>query len=228
MSYKIPKNTLLMSILSISILMTIVISLKLAKDNKKNKIIQQAKIENLDKKIAILDQKIAISKHDYNDLRVQLSNEIVGYGVTGYRGYGAKAKEIEEISKKQYEEFELSIIEHNSLYSLYLKEKPEKLLSTIHIILFFLVLGDLYLIYFLFKNNSIFTKDIKYRIQEYSIRFFPEEYINDLETVRKRLKKQKLPEEEIETRITILVLTMSKGYLICQIQNLWLDRNKIE
>ncbi|MGK7899450.1 MAG: hypothetical protein AB4372_39000 [Xenococcus sp. (in: cyanobacteria)] len=56
----------------------------------------------------------------------------------------------------------------------------------------------------------------------------PEEYINDLETVRKRLKKQRLSDEEIETRITILVLIMIRGYLICQIQNLWLDKNKVE
>lgn len=80
----------------------------------------------------------------------------------------------------------------------------------------------------MFNNDSTLTKNTKHKIQKHSKKLLPEEYINDLETVRKRLKKQRLSDEEIETRITILVLIMIRGYLICQIQNLWLDKNKVE
>ena len=77
-------------------------------------------------------------------------------------------------------------------------------------------------------DKASLVNNLKYKTQKYLIDFLPEEYINDLETVRKRFKKQKLSSEEIETRITLLLLTMLRGYLICQIQNLWLNRNTIE
>ena len=95
-------------------------------------------------------------------------------------------------------------------------------------LLFFLVIIDLCLIYLLFNNDSKLENKTKHKIQKYSIRFLPEEYINDLETIRQRLQKQKLSDEEIETEITLSALAMLRGYLICKLQDLWLNKNRPE
>lgn len=112
----------------------------------------------------------------------------------------------------------------SSIFSLYLKSS----IFFLYLLLFFLIVIDFYLIYLLFNNDSQLAKNAKNEIQKYSKQLLPEEYINDLETIRKRLQKQKLSDEEIETEITLSALGMLRGYLICKLQDLWLNKNRPE
>ena len=100
------------------------------------------------------------------------------------------------------------------------------LLFSLYLLLNFLIIIDLYLIYLFFKNNVALVNNPKNQIQKYSIQFLPEEYINDLDTLRKRLKQQKLSDKEIDTRITLSALGMLRGQVICNLQDLWLNKNR--
>ena len=59
-------------------------------------------------------------------------------------------------------------------------------------------------------------------------KIIPEEYIANLNTMIERWQKQKLSNEEIEFRILRCKLNLIVISLNCKIQNIWLDRNRID
>ena len=248
MSYKIPKNNLLISIFFISILFTIVTSLQLLKINRDNKQELSAynkrnillnNLDDLNNKnndiffanhhIEIVNNKIDLVM--FNAFQYEAKDKIKIEKLEAYKSILIRTKKRLELYKNRIDT-QINILQNqveaiDKAYFDY-QSRTKPLSYNFIVVLFLLIFSDLYLIYFFFKKNSVLVNNSKYQIQKHSIRLLPEEYINDLETVRKRFKKQKLSSEEIETKITLLVLTMLRGYLICQIQNLWLNRNTIE
>jgi hypothetical protein len=79
---------------------------------------------------------------------------------------------------------------------------------------------------YLFKSNT--NKHAYFNRRKLLIKILPEEYIGELQTLQRRWTKQGLTTLEIQLKILFNVLDMFLGLLKCKVENIWLNKNRIE
>ncbi len=94
------------------------------------------------------------------------------------------------------------------------------------------LLGNIYLIYLRYSQPFYFFLNKNYNDfptkKTLLNKIFPEEYSGELKAFQKRWKKQGLTKLNIKLNTFFCVLDMIWALLRCKIENIWLDKNRIE